>query len=81
MAGQSVANYSRTGCGVDLYTCVLDDILELVAIHPKNFTTKIGSILDNRWDDNYQLITRIKMDNVICACKKDVEWMADEKKM
>jgi len=53
MAGQSVANYSRTVGGVDLYTCAFDEILELVALHPKNFTNKIGSILENGRDNNY----------------------------
>jgi hypothetical protein len=50
---------------VDLDICAFDDILELGAIHPKNFTNKIGSILDNGGDDNYQLIARIKMHNVV----------------
>ena len=66
MAGQSIANHSWTVGGVDHNTCGFDDILELVAIlHPKNFTTKIGSILENGRDNSYQLITRIETDNVI----------------
>ena len=44
---------------------MFDDIFEHLAIHPKNLTPEIRSILANRWDDNNELIAWIQTNNII----------------
>ena len=55
---------------------MFDDVFEHLAIHPKNLTPKIHSILANRWDDNNELIARIQTNNIVRGYMP-IYWLQD----